>query len=246
MAESEGVVVLVSGGQDSTTCLYLAKAHYPKVMAVIFDYGQRHRSEIEAAVSVCEMAGVPYELVTIEGLMGGALTDPNQEIELDGGFGGLPSTFVPGRNIVFLSLALSVACRNLNSDGTIPHLMTGVCETDYSGYPDCRRETIDALEYTLNLAINARHPSRSEDRVEMGNRLVAAPAVQQKVVIQTPMMNLSKREEVLLAAGLSGCMEAIAKTVTCYQGLRPGCGQCPSCVLRARGFKEAGIPDPAQ
>ena len=221
-------VVVFSGGQDSTTCLYLARRDYDEVRAVSFDYGQRHRAELGAAVEVAKRAGVEHRVLTIGALgelKGGALTDDAKEVRAEGGFGGLPTTFVPMRNLVFLSLAAAWA---VQWDEEFPRgihprpvdVMSGVCETDYSGYPDCRRATMDALESALSLGVD------------------------RKVRIVTPLMYLDKVETVRLAKRLPGCLEALALTVTCYQGRRPGCGECPACELRRRGFVGAGVADP--
>lgn len=214
-------VVVLSGGQDSTTCLYWAKRHFEKVYALTFGYGQRHVSEISAAEEIARDAGVPWKLVSLSALAAlspSALTRPAIPVSPAGGHQGLPSTFVPGRNLVFLSLAAAYAI-SLGSDSVV----TGVCETDYSGYPDCRRETLDVLESAIAL----------------GNAL-------SKFRILTPLMRLTKADTVRLARDLGpGCERALRKTVTCYHGRRPGCGSCPACVLRARGFAEAGITDPA-
>jgi 7-cyano-7-deazaguanine synthase len=126
----------------------------------------------------------------------------------------VPNAFVPGRNIVFLTFAAAYAWQR-----NIQHLVAGVAQTDYSGYPDCRRETIEALESTLRLGMESN------------------------VLIHTPLMDLSKKQTVLLARDL-GALEAMALTHTCYNGACPPCGECPACRLRARGFDEAGIKDP--
>ncbi|MFQ6006698.1 MAG: 7-cyano-7-deazaguanine synthase QueC [Woeseia sp.] len=211
-------LVALSGGQDSTTCLYWALDKFGgnSVETITFDYRQRHRIELDCAIRVAEYAGVPNRILpieTFEALGGNALTDASIEIEA-GEDGQLPSTFVPGRNIVLLTLAAAYAWRR-----NIEHLVAGVCETDYSGYPDCRRETIEALQVTIRLGM--------ESNVE----------------IHTPLMDLSKKETVLLAKEL-GALEAMAFTHTCYEGKRPPCGLCPACELRAKGFEEAGVEDP--
>ena len=126
----------------------------------------------------------------------------------------LPNTFVPGRNLIFLTFAAAFAWQR-----GIVDLVSGVAQTDYSGYPDCRRDTIDALEQSLNLGM------------------------ERTFTLHTPLMNLSKKETVELAQDL-GAMNAMALTHTCYNGERPPCGQCPACQLRAKGFLEAGIADP--
>ena len=213
-------LVVLSGGQDSTTCLYWALDKFGSnaVEAITFDYGQRHRVELGCAARVAEFAGVSHTVMPIDtfaALGGDALTDRSigvqkgADIEND-----LPNTFVPGRNIVFLTFAAAYAWQR-----NIEHLVAGVAQTDYSGYPDCRQETIEALQLTIRLGMAS------------------------DVVIHTPLMSLSKKETVLLARDL-GALEAMALTHTCYEGRRPPCGECPACVLRARGFNEAGIEDP--
>ncbi|TDJ12507.1 MAG: 7-cyano-7-deazaguanine synthase QueC [Gammaproteobacteria bacterium] len=213
-------LVVLSGGQDSTTCLYWALDKFGSnaVEAITFDYGQRHRVELGCAARVAEFAGVSHKVMPIDtfaALGGNALTDRNigvqKEVDLETG---LPNTFVPGRNIVFLTFAAAYAWQR-----NIEHLVTGVAQTDYSGYPDCRQETIEALQLTIRLGMASN------------------------VVIHTPLMSLSKKETVLLARDL-GALEAMALTHTCYDGRRPPCGECPACELRARGFNEAGIEDP--
>ncbi len=211
-------LVVLSGGQDSTTCLYWALDRFGAgaVDTITFDYGQRHRIELECAHRVAEFTQVPnrvFPIDTFSALGGNALTDAGIDVSEDGD-AGLPSTFVPGRNIVFLTFAAAYAWQR-----NIGDLVTGVTQTDYSGYPDCRQGTIDALESTIRLGMESR------------------------VVIHTPLMNLSKKETVLLAKDLGG-LDAMAFTHTCYEGVRPPCGECPACRLRARGFDEAGIADP--
>jgi len=213
-------LVVLSGGQDSTTCLYWAldKFGSDAVEAITFDYGQRHRVELGCAARVAEFAGVPHTVMPIDtfaALGGNALTDQNIGVQKDADIEtDLPNTFVPGRNIVFLTFAAAYAWQR-----NIEHLVTGVAQTDYSGYPDCRQETIEALQATIRLGMASN------------------------VVIHTPLMSLSKKETVLLARDL-GALEVMALTHTCYEGRRPPCGECPACVLRARGFNEAGIEDP--
>jgi 7-cyano-7-deazaguanine synthase len=213
-------LVVLSGGQDSTTCLYWAldKFGSDAVEAITFDYGQRHRVELGCAARVADFAGVSHTVMPIDtfaALGGNALTDQNIGVQKDADIEtDLPNTFVPGRNIVFLTFAAAYAWQR-----NIEHLVTGVAQTDYSGYPDCRQETIEALQSTIRLGMASN------------------------VVIHTPLMSLSKKETVLLARDL-GALEAMALTHTCYDGRRPPCGECPACVLRARGFDEAGIEDP--
>lgn len=215
-AEEKAVVVL-SGGQDSTTCLWWAIDRFgrDKLEAVTFDYGQRHRIELECAANVASEAGVPQTVLPIDtfaAIGGNALTD-DMDVS-DSGDGALPVTFVPGRNLVFLTFVAAWAWpRN------ITHIVTGVAQTDYSGYPDCRQKTMDSLERTLQLGM------------------------EREFKIHTPLMNLSKAETVELAIRL-GAIEALALTHTCYEGKRPPCGACQACLLRAKGFAEAGVEDP--
>ena len=145
---------------------------------------------------------------TFAALGGDALTDDSLQVDVDGGTG-LPATFVPGRNLIFLTFAAAYAWRR----------DIGVAQTDYSGYPDCREATIEALEKAICLGM------------------------ERDIRIHTPLMHLSKKETVELAAGL-GALDAMALTHTCYRGQRPPCGECPACRLRAKGFAEAGMRDP--
>ena len=213
-------LVILSGGQDSTTCLYWAVERFGRasVESLTFDYGQRHRIELEAASDVAAEAGVANTVLPIDtfrALGGNALTDGSIEVPEEAAQGdSLPATFVPGRNLIFLTFAAAYAWQR-----DIRHLVAGLAQTDYSGYPDCRRETIDALEKSISLGL------------ERG------------VTIHTPLMHLSKKETVLLANDV-GAIGAMALTHTCYNGRRPPCGECAACRLRARGFVDAGIPDP--
>ncbi|TIC87073.1 7-cyano-7-deazaguanine synthase QueC [Crenobacter intestini] len=209
-------LVVLSGGQDSTTCLYWALARYRRVEAVTFDYGQRHRVELDAARTIARMAGVSQTVLPIDtfaALGGNALTDSGiapAAVEA----GALPNTFVPGRNLVFLTFAAALAYQR-----GLGEIVTGVAEADYSGYPDCRAHTLAALEGAINLGMDTRI------------RLVA------------PLMALSKAETVALAAEV-GALDALAYSHTCYEGEVPPCGRCVSCELRAKGFAEAGVADP--
>ena len=213
-------LVLLSGGQDSTTCLHWAIHEFGRdsIRAISFDYGQRHRIELECAAAIAADAGVTYASLPIDtfaALGGDALTDAGidvaNEVDVESG---LPNTFVPGRNLIFLTFAAAYAWQR-----DIGNLVAGVAQTDYSGYPDCREETLDSLQQTLRLGM------------ESG------------VTIHAPLMHLSKKETVELAVEL-GALEAMALTHTCYNGARPPCGECPACILRAKGFAEAGIEDP--
>ncbi len=220
MTKSSKAVVVLSGGQDSTTCLYWAMDRFgsERVTTLTFDYGQRHRIEIDCARKIAEFAGVNNTVLpinTFAALGGDALTDTKISVGSDpGNASGLPNTFVPGRNIIFLTFAAAFAYQR-----GIEHLVTGVAETDYSGYPDCREGTMAALQKTLQAGMES------------------------KLRIHTPLMHLSKQKTVELARELKS-LEAMALTHTCYNGARPPCGECPACVLRAKGFFEAGIADP--
>jgi len=224
-------VVLLSGGQDSTTCLFFAIAEHGagNVVAVSVDYGQRHRVELEAARDIARLAGVAEHVVldtSVLKQLGDSALVNGAAIEADGGRAdieapsGLPTSFVPGRNMIMLAFAAAVAVKH-----GAKHIYTGVCQTDYSGYPDCRREFIDAMQRAATLAM---------------------PSSSGPLEVVTPLMHLTKAETVAMARGLGdGCWTALAKTVTCYHGQRPGCGVCPACELRAAGFAEAGETDPA-
>ena len=219
-------LVVLSGGQDSTTCLFWAKRKFRHVHAISFMYGQRHAQEVYSAQRIARMADVEsHETVWIEGLMGGALTDPTQAIGAPSD--GLPNTFLPGRNLVFLTMALSAIIRIRAKspyvyENPTNYIVTGVCQTDYSGYPDCRHITMERLERAMEAGTD------------------------QHVIIDTPLMNLTKAETVQMAHDLGPeCWEALRHTVTCYEGNRPGCGVCPACVLRRKGFDEMGLADPS-
>lgn len=216
--DDKKALVVLSGGQDSTTCLYWAIDRFGRdnVKTITFDYGQRHRVELECAARVAAHAGVKNDCLPIDtfsALGGDALTDAAIAVDVAHS-PGLPNTFVPGRNIIFLTFAAAFAYKR-----GIRHLVTGVAQTDYSGYPDCREETIKALEETLRLGM------------------------EYDMCIHTPLMHLSKKQTVEMARDLGG-LDAMALTHTCYNGERPPCGQCPACELRAKGFAEAGIEDP--
>ncbi len=210
-------LVLVSGGQDSATCLAIAIEAFggQNVQALAFDYGQRHVIELEQSRALCTLAGIALEIMPLDflrHLSPNALTDFNQPITVSDT--DVPSTFVPGRNLFFLSVAGVVA----NRDG-MADIYTGVCQTDYSGYPDCRQDFVNSINQSINLALNA------------------------ELRVHAPLMWLTKAQTVQRMVAL-GKLEWYAHTHTCYEGLRPACGQCPSCILRRKGFDEAGIQDP--
>ena len=220
---SDKAVVLVSGGLDSSTVLALALQQGYRCYTLSFDYGQRHRSELEAAKRVSELMKVEeHKIVRLDlGTIGGsALTDttidvPEQETA------GIPVTYVPARNTVFLSIALGWA--EVLEANTI---FLGVNAVDYSGYPDCRPEYISSFEAMANLATRAG--------VE-GNKLS----------IQAPLIDMTKGE--IISAGASLGVD-YSQTVSCYQASIEGlaCGKCDSCRLRIEGFNQAGISDPTR
>ena len=219
-ADNSRALVVLSGGQDSTTCLYWAIDRFgaANVDTLTFDYGQRHRIELDCAQRVAAHAGVSNTILPIDtfaALGGDALTDSDIDVqsEVDTA-SGLPNTFVPGRNLVFLTFAAAFAYQR-----GIGNVVTGVAQTDYSGYPDCREGTITSLQHTIRLGMEF------------------------DVSLHTPLMHLSKKETVELARDL-GALPAMALTHTCYNGTRPPRGECPACILRARGFAEAGLEDP--
>ncbi len=208
-------LVVLSGGQDSTTCLYWAISYYGKenVSAVGFDYGQRHLLELDCAKEICHDVDVPFEVIKtpiINELSANALTRDDIEVDEEKPDGTVPNTFVEGRNLLFLSYAAIYAKTHGITD-----LVTGVCETDFSGYPDCRDMFIKSLNVTLNLAMDY------------------------DFVIHTPLMWLTKAEVWKMADKL-GALDVIKnKTLTCYNGIKGvGCGNCPSCKLRSKGYEE--------
>ncbi|MDH4055452.1 MAG: 7-cyano-7-deazaguanine synthase QueC [Gammaproteobacteria bacterium] len=217
---NEKALVVLSGGQDSTTCVYWAIERFGReqVSSVTFDYGQRHRIELDCAKEIAEFAGISNVILPIDtfaALGGNALTDSDIAVEsVVNSTSSLPNTFVPGRNLVFLTFAAALAYQR-----GITHLVTGVAQTDYSGYPDCREETLRLLQEALRKGMESQ------------------------VQIHTPLMHLSKKETVAMANAL-GALPAMALTHTCYNGERPPCGHCAACKLRAKGFVEAGIADP--
>lgn len=211
----EKALVVLSGGQDSTTCMYWSIEKFGKenVFAIGFDYGQRHLLELDCAKNICNDEGIPYEVIktpTINELCENSLTRTDIDVDTESTDGEVPNTFVEGRNHLFLSYAAIYA----KTHG-INNIVTGVCETDFSGYPDCRDIFIKSLNVTLNLAMDYTFK------------------------IHTPLMWLTKAQTWEMADKL-GVLDIIYnKTLTCYNGiLGEGCKSCPSCKLRQRGFEE--------
>ncbi len=228
MTRDEGALVLLSGGQDSAVCLGWALERFEVVETVGFDYGQRHRVELVcrgrvregiASLNSCwaERLGEDHTLV-LDALRDVSDTALTREVAIKIGDNGLPNTFVPGRNIVFLTFAAALAYRR-----GLRHIVGGMCETDYSGYPDCRDDTIKALQVALNLGMESRF------------------------VLHTPLMWIDKAQTWRLARNLGGDRFidlVVDETHTCYLGDRNrrhewgyGCGECPACRLRADGFQ---------
>jgi 7-cyano-7-deazaguanine synthase len=217
-------IVLVSGGLDSATCLAIARAEGFRCYALSFAYGQRHGAELAAAGRVARSLGAEQHRVMhidLAAFGGSALTDTSIAVP-EQATAGIPVTYVPARNTVFLSLALAWA-EVLGAND----IFIGVNAVDYSGYPDCRPEFIDAFEKTANLATRAG--------VEGATR----------IRIRTPLIDLSKGEIIRRGVGLG---VEFAETVSCYQAADDGaaCGRCDSCRLRRDGFRAAGVPDPTR
>ncbi|WP_341989280.1 7-cyano-7-deazaguanine synthase QueC [Azorhizobium sp. AG788] len=228
---ASGALVLFSGGQDSTTTLAWALERFERVETVGFDYGQRHRVELDCrqhlrpalAALKPEWAARMGEDHTLSLEALGAVSDTalTRDVAIEMTEGGLPNTFVPGRNIVFLTFAAALAYRR-----GLRHIVGGMCETDFSGYPDCRDDTIKALQVALNLGMD------------------------QRFVLETPLMWIDKADTWALAEALGGKALVdliVEETHTCYLGERGarhdwghGCGTCPACRLRADGFRRYG------
>lgn len=210
---NDAALVLFSGGQDSTTCLFWAKKHFKTVYALSFLYGQKHQKEVEIARAIAQKAGVEFHLMDasfISKLGSNSLTDSSLVMDQEKPADSFPNTFVPGRNLFFLSIAAVFA-----RERGVRHLITGVSQTDFSGYPDCRDSFIKSLNVTLNLAMD------------------------EQFVIHTPLMWIDKTETWALADRL-GVFDLVRnETLTCYNGIpADGCGHCPACKLRNHGLQE--------
>lgn len=228
----EKAVVLFSGGQDSTTCLVWAidKWGPSNVFPVLFNYGQRHAVELaQAGIILSKLLPghepVMLDVAALNQIGGAALTDPGVDVNVDAAdtgnvyaeAHGLPSTFVPGRNMLFLTLALAYGARH----GAY-NLVTGVCEADEAGYPDCRKPFVEAARYALALAIDEK-----------------------QVQVHAPLIKATKAETFKLAEDLGVLDLVLEETHTCYHGNRDvrldwgyGCGECGSCVERAKGYAQ--------
>jgi len=217
-------VILLSGGLDSATCLAIAKSQGYECYAMSFDYGQRHKAELLAAKRIADTLGAEaFKVIGIDmgGIGGSALTDDSIAVPVDGASDGIPVTYVPARNTVFLSLALGWA-EVLDAND----IFIGVNAVDYSGYPDCRPEFIAAFEILANVA--------TKKGVE-----------EHSLSIKTPLIDLSKAE--IIRKGMALGVD-YGLTVSCYQASDNGsaCGKCESCRLRKEGFVAAGVVDPTQ
>lgn len=211
--KNQDAIVLFSGGQDSTTCLYWAKKEFRNVHALCYSYGQRHSKEIENAKRLAEKANVEFSLLditVISQLAPNSLTNKDILMDKENPDNAYPNTFVPGRNLLFLTFAATIAYAK-----DIRHLVTGVSQADYSGYPDCRDTFIKSANTTLNLAMD------------------------KQFVIHTPLMWRTKKEVWQLANDL-GVFELVKnETLTCYNGVQAnGCGECPACIIRNKGLDE--------
>lgn len=226
---TESALVLFSGGQDSTTCLAWALSRFDRVETIGFDYGQKHIVEMNCRRTILEKirkVGADWEtrlgddhIINLNVLGQISETALTQDIAITMAESGLPNTFVPGRNLLFMTFASTVAYRR-----GIRHLVGGMCETDFSGYPDCRDDTMKALQVTLNLGLDRRF------------------------VVETPLMWIDKATTWQLAAKIGGTELVnliIEDSHTCYTGDRSirrawgyGCGQCPACELRESGYEK--------
>lgn len=209
----EKAVVVFSGGQDSTTCLFWAKEKYKEVIAVSFDYNQKHKLELECAKDICRKYGVEHHILDLNllnQLAPNSLTRQDIKVDKDSPEEGVPNSFVDGRNLLFLTfVAVFAKQRSINT------IITGVSQSDFSGYPDCRDVFIKSLNVTLNLSMDYQFE------------------------LLTPLMWINKAETWKMAYDL-GVLDIVKEeTLTCYNGIiGDGCGECPACNLRKHGYLE--------
>ncbi len=209
----EKVVVVFSGGQDSTTCLFWAKKRFKEVIAVSFDYNQKHKLELECAKNICKKHNVEHhilDLSLLNQLALNSLTRRDIEVDKETEQGKVPNSFVDGRNMLFLTfVGVFAKQRDIN------HIITGVSQSDFSGYPDCRDVFIKSLNVTLSLAMDYEFH------------------------IHTPLMWINKAETWKMAYDLGVLNIVKEETLTCYNGIKGnGCGECPACKLRKNGYLE--------
>lgn len=224
-------MVILSGGQDSSTCLFWAKQHFSEVHAVSVDYGQRHSIELESARTVAALADVKsHEIITLGPILKGRspLTNPAEHLETYNNFTEMDKTigdrveltFVPMRNALFMVLAANHAVAMDCFD-----LVAGVCQADNANYPDCRQSYVDSMEHTIRQALGF-------------------DVTGQRFRIYTPLMEMSKAQSIALAVSIRGAYEALAYSHTAYDGKYPPTGNDHASTLRAHGFVEAEVPDP--
>lgn len=209
----EKAVVVFSGGQDSTTCLFWAKERYKEVIAVSFDYNQKHKLELECAGDICKKHNIEHHILDLNllnQLAPNSLTRQDIRVDKDAPESGTPNSFVDGRNLLFLTfVAIFAKQRGINA------IITGVSQSDFSGYPDCRDVFIKSLNVTLNLAMDYEFE------------------------ILTPLMWINKAETWKMACDLGALDIVKEETLTCYNGIKGnGCGECPACKLRKKGYLE--------
>lgn len=219
MKKKEKALVVFSGGQDSTTCLGWAIQNYDTVEAITFAYKQRHQVEIQQAKKICDMFSIKQKIIGfdfLDSLVDSALLSDGKIDDHHPDHDNLSASFVPNRNALFLTLAHAYA-----QTKRAKAIVTGVCQTDYSGYPDCRQEFIDVIQAALNIGSES------------------------KIVIHTPLMHLSKAGTFALAEKVGIYNIVIEESHTCYEGDRTtrhdwgyGCGECPACKIRKKGWKE--------
>ena len=209
----DAALVIFSGGQDSTTCLLWALDRYKEVVAVSFDYGQKHKAELDCAKEITEKLGVEWHVMDMEllnQLAPNSLTRKEITVDENAPVDSAPNSVVDGRNMLFLTFAAVFAKQRGITD-----LVTGVSQSDFSGYPDCRDVFIKSLNTTLNLAMDYTF------------------------CIETPLMWIDKADTWKLADDLGGLELVHEMTLTCYNGVKgDGCGNCPSCKLRRKGYEE--------
>ena len=218
---SQKAVVVLSGGLDSSTCLGLAHAEGYQLYALTFHYGQRHNREVEQAKKIAQFYQVKeHRLVTLDFLReigGSSLTDTRLDVPEEESGDKIPNTYVPARNLIFLSIA-SAWAEVVGAE----KVFIGVSAVDYSGYPDCRPQFIESMNRTVQLATKTAEEGKS-------------------IQIEAPLINLSKGETIKLGIKLGVPYQL---TTSCYKGEAIACGRCDSCRLRIKGFKEAGAKDP--
>lgn len=211
-------VILLSGGLDSTTCMAVAKSEGYELYPISFDYGQKHDRELGLAKQIAELYSVAdHKIISMQNVGGSALTDESIEVPEYSEDGEVPVTYVPARNLLFLSYALGYA-EVIGAEA----IFIGVSSVDYSGYPDCRPEFIEAFQKVVDVGTVAGLQGKS-------------------IEVKTPLISLSKAETIKLGARLGAPYHL---TTSCYNGEEEACGVCDSCVLRLRGFEEAGTEDP--